>query len=92
MQNSQNWFEQGVTLFEKRDLTGAIAAFNKAVLFNQSPAEAWYNRGLIFAQTGNNMKALQSFDQALSRDPGNDKAKKARTMILTRMEYQKTRH
>jgi len=87
---SQNWFDQGITLFSKRDLTGAIASFDKAILFNQSPDEAWYNRGIIFAQRGNNIKALQSFDQTLSRDPGNENAKKARTMILNRMKNQKT--
>jgi tetratricopeptide (TPR) repeat protein len=80
-----------LALFAKRDLSGAITAFNKAILLNQSPDEAWFNLGLIFAQTGNNIKALRSFDQALSRDPGNEKAMKARTMILSRMEYQKTR-
>jgi|WetSurMetagenome_2_1015567.scaffolds.fasta_scaffold04879_4 Tfp pilus assembly protein PilF len=90
MGDAQNWFDRGVTLFSKRDLTGAIAAFDKAILFNQSPIEAWYNRGLIFAQMGNNVKALQSFDQTLSQDPGNGNAIKARTMILTRMKNQKT--
>jgi tetratricopeptide (TPR) repeat protein len=90
MESSQNWFDRGVTLFAKRDLTGAIAAFDKAILSGQSRTEAWYNRGLILAQSGKNIKALQSFEQVLSRDPGNENAKKARIMILTRMEYQKT--
>lgn len=90
MGDLQNWFDRGITLFSKRDLTGAITAFDKAILFNQSPVEAWYHRGIIFAQMGNNLKALQSFDQTLSRDPGNENAKKARTMILTRMKNQKT--
>lgn len=79
-----------MTRFAQRDLTGAIAAFDKAILFNQSPNEAWYNRGMILAQMGNNIKALQSFDQTLSRDPGNGNAQKARTMILTRMKYLNT--
>ncbi len=90
MDSSQDWFDGGVTLLEKRDLTGAIAAFDKAILSGQSQTEAWYNRGLILAQGGKNIKALQSFDQVLSRDPGNEKARKARIMILTRMEYRKT--
>jgi eukaryotic-like serine/threonine-protein kinase len=91
MGNSPDWFDRGMTLFAKRDLSGAITAFDKAILLNQSQKEAWYNRGLVFAQTGNSINALRSFDQTLSLDPGHEKAKKARTMILARMEYRKTR-
>jgi FlaG/FlaF family flagellin (archaellin) len=89
MGDSQNWFEQGIALFENKNYTGAISAFDKAITFNQSPREAWFNRGLVYAQMGKYPKALQSFDQTLSLDPDDENAKKARTMVLALMEKSK---
>jgi hypothetical protein len=85
MEDSGNWFEQGVTLFENRNYPDAIIAFDKAIALNQHPLDAWFNRGLVLAEMGKFRQALQSFDETLALDPGHKNAKIARTMVLERM-------
>ncbi|HVN73651.1 MAG TPA: tetratricopeptide repeat protein [Methanoregula sp.] len=77
-----SWFEQGVTLFEQARYAEAIAAFDKAIAFNENPKEAWFNRGLSHAQTGNYPLALRSFEKTLQLDPSHENAKKARAMVF----------
>jgi hypothetical protein len=89
MEDSQNWFDQGLAFLEEENYSDAISAFDKAITYNQSPKDAWFNRGLAFAQMGNYLKALQSFDQTISLDPGYENAKKARSVVLAQMEKQK---
>lgn len=89
MEGSGNWFDQGVTLLEDGDFTGAISAFDKAITFNQSVKDAWFNRGVACAQIGKYQQALQSFDQTLSLDPDHENATKARSMVLALWEKQK---
>jgi FlaG/FlaF family flagellin (archaellin) len=89
MGDSQNWFDQGFAFLEKGNYTEAITAFDKAITFSQSQKDAWFNRGLAFAQMGNYLKAIQSFDQTLSLDPDYENAKKAKTVVLARVENQK---
>lgn len=86
MEDSGNWFEKGVTLFEHQNYPGAITAFEKAITFNQFPADAWFNRGLVLAEMGKYRQALESIDEALSLNPGHENARIARTMVLARME------
>jgi FlaG/FlaF family flagellin (archaellin)/TM2 domain-containing membrane protein YozV len=89
MEDSENWFDRGVTLSEEGNYSEAITAFNKAITCNQSPADAWCNRGLVYAQMGKYRLALQSLDQTLALDPDHENAKKARAVILARMEKTK---
>jgi archaeal type IV pilus assembly protein PilA len=89
MDNSENWFDRGVSLSEEGNYNDAITAFNKAITCNQSVVDAWCNRGLVYAQLGKYQLALQSFDQTLALDPGHENAKKARTMVLGLMEKTK---
>ena len=77
-----SWFEQGVALFEQARYSEAVAAFDKAIAFNENTKEAWFNRGLSHAQMGNYPLALRSFDKTLQIDPSHENAKKARGMVL----------
>jgi FlaG/FlaF family flagellin (archaellin) len=89
MEDSENWFDQGVTLLEEEDFPGAISAFDKAITFNQSVKDAWFNRGVACAQIGRYEQALHSFDQTLLLEPEQDNATKARAMVLGLWEKQK---
>jgi tetratricopeptide (TPR) repeat protein len=86
MEDSGNWFSQGVTLFESKNYPDAITAFDKAIAFNQFPVDAWFNRGLVYAEMGKFKTALDSFDQTLLLDPGYENANIARTMVLKRIK------
>ncbi|MFA5269767.1 MAG: tetratricopeptide repeat protein [Methanoregula sp.] len=89
MEDSGNWCDRGITLLEEGDFTGAISAFDKAITFNQSVKDAWFNRGVACAQIVKYEQALHSFDQALLLDPDHENATKARTMVLGLWEKQK---
>ena len=89
MEESRDWFEKGVTLFEKGKYSRAIAAFDRAIEINPSMYEAWNNRGLSLIHTENYQEALISFNKVLSLNPGHENAKKAKTIVLERLEHQK---
>jgi tetratricopeptide (TPR) repeat protein len=88
VEDTDGWFAQGVALFGKKDYPAAIAAFDKAITYNQSPKEAWYYRGLASAQAGNLRQALHSFDQVLLHDPDDGDAKAAKAAVLEQMKKQ----
>ena len=89
MEESRDWFEQGVTLFEKGKYSRAIAAFDRALEINPSMYEAWNNRGLSLIHTEDYPEALISFNKVLSLNPSHENAKKAKTIVLERLEHQK---
>lgn len=88
MEGSQNWFSKGLALYEDKEYASALAAFDRAIMYNQSPGEAWYNRGLVCRDTGNYPQALHSFDQSLLYRPDDDEIKKARGAVLELMDTQ----
>ena len=89
MEESLNWFNKGVTLFENGDYRGAIAAFDRAIAINPSMCEAWNNRGLSFIQLKEYEGALLSFNKALSLNPEHENAKKGKKIVLEHLEKQK---
>lgn len=89
MEESRDWFEQGVTLFEKGKYSRAIAAFDRALEINPSMYEAWNNRGLSLIHTEDYQEALISFNKVLNLNPGHENAKKAKKIVLERLEHQK---
>jgi len=82
MEESLEWFEKGVTLYEKGEYGRAISSFDKAITINPSMVEAHNNRGLSLIQMGKYQEALASFNDALSLDPKHENAKKAKKIVL----------
>ncbi|WP_363053645.1 MULTISPECIES: tetratricopeptide repeat protein [unclassified Methanoregula] len=89
MEGSADWFSQGLVHVENKEYDNALAAFDRAIMYNQSCGEAWYNRGLVCMQTGNYDQALHSFDQALLYHTDDDMIKKAREAVLELMKNRK---
>ena len=88
MEGSPDWFLKGLVLFKNKEYDSALAAFDRAIMYNLSPGAAWYNRGLVCMQTGNYDQALHSFDQSLLHCPDNDVVKHARDTVLGLMDKQ----
>jgi tetratricopeptide (TPR) repeat protein len=82
MDDAQTWFKEGVALYEKSDYRRAITAFDKAIAYDPTLAEAWNNRGLSLIQTGDYEEARRSIQKALSLNPNYENAKKARKIVL----------
>jgi hypothetical protein len=89
MEESIDWFENGVTLFKKGNYSWAIAAFDRAIKINPSMYEAWNNRGLCLIHIEQYQEALLSFNKVLLLNPEHENAKKARTLVLELLENQK---
>lgn len=88
MEGSPDWFLKGLALSENREYDSAVAAFDRAIMYNQSPGAAWYNRGLACMQTGKYDQALHSFDQSLLCSPGDEEIKKHRDAVLGLVDNQ----
>jgi len=68
---SEAWNFLGTLLLESRNYDGAIEAFNKAltnVLF-KNPGTSLYNLGIAYFQKGDYSRSVQSFEEAIRRDP-----------------------
>ena len=51
-EDPEEWFDLGVKLGEKGDLSGSIEAFNKGLKLNPQNVTAWINLGVAYGQNG----------------------------------------
>lgn len=82
MDDSEKWFAEGVSLYEKGNYQRAITAFDKSIAIDAGRAEVWNNRGLCLIQTGQYQEALKSINKALALHPGYENARKAKRIVL----------
>ena len=59
----------GNLLKQKRNYTGAIAAYNKALEIDPAYVNAWDGKGWALNELGNYTQAIPYFDKALEIDP-----------------------
>ena len=55
--------------YQKNDLRGAMADYDKALEIDPNEFLGYYNRGLLRAQVGDNNRAIEDFDMALRFNP-----------------------
>src|SRR4030095_5345356 len=68
MPSSLSPFEEALMLDEKGD-PDAIEAYKKAVELNDLPADSYCNLGILEYESGNTVKAIDSFTKSLKNDP-----------------------
>src|SRR5438874_1487413 len=68
MPSSLTPFEEALLLDEKGD-PGAKEAYQNAVNLNDSAADALCNLGILEYESGNTVKAIDSFTKSLKNDP-----------------------
>ncbi len=65
-------YKEGVDLYvRKRDFTGAIAAFDKALAIDDKLSYAWNDRGICYRELGDYTNALKSHLRAVELAPDN---------------------
>jgi tetratricopeptide (TPR) repeat protein len=65
-------YKEGVGLYvRKRDFTGAIAAFDKALAIDDKLSYAWNDRGICYRELGDHTNALKSHLRAVELAPDN---------------------
>ena len=67
--NEDAHFNQGIALFRKGDIEGAIAHYRDALKIRPDNAEAQNNLGMALAKAGRNDEAITSYRQAIKSNP-----------------------
>jgi tetratricopeptide (TPR) repeat protein len=87
---SERFFESGFRKLEDIDYEGAIRDFTDALEQNALYAEAFYQRGRVYAGMGNTPKAIEDWEQAIEIEPEDSRVHIILSSILReRREYVK---
>src|SRR6266568_3505091 len=83
-QSARKLVKQGIDLFGKNDLVGAIAEYDRAISIDPKFAEAYFNRGKARRAGGDFDGALADFDRAINLDPNDAEAyfKRGRAFLI----------
>ena len=68
-EDNNNWLSAGDLLKQKRNYTGAIAAYNKALEIDPNYVNAWDGKGWALNELGNYTQAISYLNKALEIDP-----------------------
>ncbi len=60
---------RGLIKLQKRDNTGALEDYNRAILLEPNNHQFYHNRGIAIAKMGNLKGAIENFQKALELDP-----------------------
>lgn len=74
--------ELGRLLYERNDVTGAIAETEKVLALNANQVDALYNMGAIYANLGNRERARSYWSRAVAVDPVADSGRKAKDALM----------
>lgn len=76
---AQDAFRRGVRAVSQTppDYATARSAFEEATRRDPAFLEAWFNLGMLFERTGRPLEAVEVYQQALQKNPGNRDAKAA---------------
>ena len=67
---SHLYFYRG-NIYIKTDLDQALSEYNLAIQYDAKYANAYYNRGLVYKEKGDNRKAIDDFNSFL-QNPSHD--------------------
>ncbi|MHB8054196.1 MAG: tetratricopeptide repeat protein [Candidatus Aminicenantales bacterium] len=73
-QSAKDFFDKGTALETGGKYAEAVAAFDRAVIFDPSFAEAFRHRGLCKSRLGDDTGALADYSRAVKLDPRNARA------------------
>jgi tetratricopeptide (TPR) repeat protein len=81
------YFKNGAQLQSQHNLSGAIAAYTKAVAADPSFATAYYNAAIAYRELGQIGKALDNYELALIADPASTDARRNYAILLEQQGY-----
>ena len=87
-QSARKAFDQGMTAWQKKDYQQAAQKFEKAVLEYPQYERAYNNLGVMYAQLGENDKAMAAFKRAVElNDKNADADRNLARMLIRQKDY-----
>ena len=75
---SRTYYEEGSAAYKDNDFTLAIEKLEKAVYYDASNANALYDLGDAYRQSGDKQKAIDTYDKVIELFPDTDRARRAK--------------
>lgn len=75
---SKTYYEEGVAAYKDNDFALAIEKLEKAVYYDASNANALYDLGDAYRQSGDKQKAIDTYDKVMELFPDTDRARRAK--------------
>lgn len=76
-QLSTTYYTEGYNAYRSEDFTTAIEQLSKAVYYDETNADAWYNLGEAYRRSGDTENAAASYDKVIELVPDTDRARRA---------------
>lgn len=83
----QVWSNIGNIYAAQNDITKALNAYNKALLYDSVNYETYLKRGLMFARQGNNEQAIHDMDKVTALEPNFEQAYITRIKSMLKTEH-----
>jgi tetratricopeptide (TPR) repeat protein len=84
-QDAKTYYVRGLTRFDKGDLTGAVADFDRAIQTQSDYAEAYFYRGLAYFDLKQMPKSIADYSRAIALNAGYVDAYYNRGLVLSAM-------
>ena len=79
--SADEFFNNGLKKYNKKDLQGAIADYNEAIRLNLNYANAYMGRGLAKSELGDKQEAIADYNEAIHLNPNHTGAHFNRGLI-----------
>lgn len=80
------YYNAGYTAFQAQNYEEAIVAFKRAIEYDSTHGDAWYNLGNAYRLNGNNEEAIAAYEKFIELLPETERASRARRYITTLSE------
>ena len=68
-QTAEDYYNKGISKFNKKNYKGAISKFNKTIILNPNYADAYINRGIAKKKTLDYSGAIADYNKAIQLNP-----------------------
>ena len=67
-------YNEGISLYQSKNYSGAIASYNKAIGMHPEFVDAHYNKGIAQLENGKHDGGIATFNKVIELEPTNSKA------------------
>lgn len=78
---SELYYTDGNTAYQSQDYVSAVDNFKKSIYYNETNANAYYNLGNAYRQSGNSQEAITAYQKVIELVPGTERARKSQNYV-----------